>query len=279
VTELDQPSGDRPVSRSPVDPSTQRAFGRPDGVSGSFTGPDHHRDQGEYTPTNQRPEPVLVEAFGPGLGPGSDDADDDATERPGCPSADPGPAEVPVAPAASAPFVVKRKLGVLDVLFGGRLTRVALAVLVVIAVAIGLLGGWVGRKTAEVLEAFTTPRMTLNTTDTDQLPDGQMAKVAAAVADSVVTVQVISESEGAQGSGVVVYGRGYVVTNNHVISQAALGPDKFKMTVIFNDGKQANANLVGRDPETDLAVLKVDNVDRLTVARLVTPTCCASATR
>jgi S1-C subfamily serine protease len=81
-------------------------------------------------------------------------------------------------------------------------------------------------------------------------------------------VQAISDSEGSQGSGVVVDGRGYVVTNNHVISEAALSPGKFNLSVIFNDGKEAKANLVGRDPETDLAVLKVDNVDKLTVARL-----------
>ena len=95
-----------------------------------------------------------------------------------------------------------------------------------------------------------------------------MAKVAAAVGDSVVTVQAISDEEGSQGSGVVVDGRGYIVTNNHVISEAAISPDKFKLRVVFNDGKEAKANLVGRDPETDLAVLKVDNVDKLTVARL-----------
>lgn len=225
-------------------------------------GPDDHRDQGEYTPKNQPPEPVLAEAFGPALAADSDGA---AAEQPDYPPSDPVPAP---APAAAVPPAATSKLGVRDILFGGRLTRVALVVLAVIAIAIGLVGGWVGRKTAEVIEAFTISKMTLDTTDTSQLPDAQMAKVAVAVADSVVTIQAVSDSEGSQGSGVVVDGRGYVVTNNHVISEAALSPDKFKMTVIFNDGKEARANLVGRDPDTDLAVLKVDNVDKLTVARL-----------
>jgi S1-C subfamily serine protease len=269
VTEQDQPIGGnmspRPVSRPPVDPSTQRAFGRPDGVSGAFTGPDPHRDQGDYTPTNQSPEAVLAEAFGPGLAP---DSEVTATEPPSYPMADPAPVPAPTKFAAAAPPVARRKLGVRDILFGGRLTRVALTLLAVIAIAIGLGGGWVGRKTAEVIDAFTTPKMTLSTADTSQLPDGHVAKVAAAVADSVVTVQAMSDSDGSQGSGVVVDGRGYVVTNNHVISEAALSPDKFEISIIFNDGKQAKANLVGRDPETDLAVLKVDNVDKLTVARL-----------
>jgi S1-C subfamily serine protease len=246
-----------------VDSSTQRAFGRPDGVSGAFLAADDHRDQGEYTPTNQSPAPVLAEAFAsaPTNGVG-----DEAAEERKYPSADPGAVGTP--PAVTPAPVAPRKLGVLDILFGRRLTRVALAVLLVLAIALGLVGGWVGRKTAEVLQAFTTSKMTLDTADTEQLPAGQMAKVAAAVADSVVTVQAISESEGSQGSGVVVDGRGYVVTNNHVISEAALSPDKFNLSVIFNDGKEAKANLVGRDPETDLAVLKVDNVDKLTVARL-----------
>ena len=270
MTKQDQPSGGdnmspRPVSRPPVDPSTQRAFGRPDGVSGAFLSPDDHRDQGDYTPTNQAPTPVLADAFGPGLAP---DSDVEVIEQPSYPMADPAPAQTPAAPAAPPPAVAKTKLGVRDILLGGKLTRVALALLAVIAIAIGLVGGWVGRKTAEVIDAFTTPKMTLNTADASQLPQGYMAKVAAAVADSVVTVQAMSDSDGSQGSGVVVDGRGYVVTNNHVISQAALSPDKFQISVIFNDGKQAKANLVGRDPETDVAVLKVDNVDKLTVARL-----------
>jgi S1-C subfamily serine protease len=255
----------RPVSRPQIDQSTQRAFGRPDGVSGAFLGPDDHRDQGEYTPTNQAPESVLAEAFASGS---AADTEGEATEQPGYPMADLAQTQVPATPGAEAAPIAKSKLGVLDILFGGKLTRVALALLAVIAIAIGLMGGWVGRKTAEVIDAFTTPKMTLNTADTSQLPEGYMAKVAAAVEDSVVTVQAMSESDGSQGSGVVVDGRGYVVTNNHVISEAALSPDKFEISVIFNDGKQAKANLVGRDPETDVAVLKVDNVDRLRVARL-----------
>ena len=59
----------RPVTRTPVDPASQRAFGRPEGFAGSFLAEDQIRNQGEYTPTNQAPDPVLAEAFGrPGGG-------------------------------------------------------------------------------------------------------------------------------------------------------------------------------------------------------------------
>jgi S1-C subfamily serine protease len=47
----------------------------------------------------------------------------------------------------------------------------------------------------------------------------------------------MSDSDGSQGSGVVVDGRGFIVTNNHVISEAALSPDKFEISVVFNDDK------------------------------------------
>jgi len=110
--------------------------------------------------------------------------------------------------------------------------------------------------------------VTLETSNAGDLPEGRFAEVAAAVADSVVTIEATSESEGSQGSGVVIDGQGYIVTNNHVISEAAANPSKFTLKVVFNDGKEVKANLVGRDPKTDLAVLKVDNVDNLTVARL-----------
>ena len=290
MTNLDQTGRERleprPISRPPVDPASQRAFGRPKGVQGSFEGLDKVRDQGEFTPTNRAPDPVLAEAFGrphPGVeslqrhptDAGALEAEklaeqpdepDDPWRDPGAPVALGTPAVPQPAPAPAD--VSMGKLGVRDVLFGGRVSYVALAVLAIIALVIGIAGGWVGRKTAEVVEAFTTSKVTLETGNGELPPEGRFAKVAAAVADSVVTVETESDQEGSIGSGVVVDGRGYIVTNNHVISDAANNPSEYKMRVIFNDGKEVPANLVGRDPKTDLAVLKVDNVDNLTVAKL-----------
>ncbi|NVN49590.1 trypsin-like peptidase domain-containing protein [Mycolicibacterium hippocampi] len=273
----------RPVSRPPVDPAAQRAFGRPAGVDGSFTGAGQYRDQGEYTPKDQAPDPVLAQAFGrtPGeslqrhptdagaLDAERDDSADDFDDpwrNPGAAAGLGTPAFVPTAQAA--PTEVPGKLGVRDVIFGRRVSFTALAVLGIVALVIGVAGGLVGRKTAEVVEAFTTSKVTLETSDRPHLPPGRFTEVAAAVADSVVTIEASSDTEGSQGSGVVVDGRGYVVTNNHVISEAATNPSKYKLAVVFNDGTEVPANLVGRDPKTDLAVLKVDNVDNLVVARM-----------
>ena len=54
------------------------------------------------------------------------------------------------------------------------------------------------------------------------------------------------------GSGVIVGTEGYILTNHHVIEQAD------EIEVALNDGRQAKARIVGTDPETDLAVLKVE---------------------
>ncbi|MFB1297697.1 S1C family serine protease [Mycobacterium sp. pW049] len=291
MTNLDETGRERlaprPVSRPPVDPAAQRAFGRPTGVDGSFQGADKYRDQGEFTPKDAPPDPVLAEAFGRPYS-GSDslqrhptdagaleaeragdvDEPDDPWRNPGAPAALGTPAITQTAPAA-APGGPVGKLGVRDVLFGGKVSVVALVILGIFALVIGVVGGVVGRKTAEVVNAFTTSKVTLETSsDGGEEAQGQFAKVAAAVADSVVTIEAASDTEGSQGSGVVVDGRGYIVTNNHVISEAATNPSDFKMSVVFNDGSEVPANLVGRDPKTDLAVLKVDNVDNLSVARM-----------
>jgi serine protease Do len=60
------------------------------------------------------------------------------------------------------------------------------------------------------------------------------------------------EKQQAQGSGFIVDAAGYVVTNNHVIDGAE------EITVTTHDGAKLDAKLVGRDPKTDLALLKVE---------------------
>ena len=54
------------------------------------------------------------------------------------------------------------------------------------------------------------------------------------------------------GSGVIVSEDGYIVTNAHVIEKAA------EITVAFNDGRKSRAKVIGTDPDSDLAVIKVD---------------------
>ena len=59
----------------------------------------------------------------------------------------------------------------------------------------------------------------------------------------------------AAGSGFVVSADGYVVTNNHVVENAT------KVTVVFDDGTEQVAEIVGTDERTDLAVLKIEGED------------------
>ncbi len=54
------------------------------------------------------------------------------------------------------------------------------------------------------------------------------------------------------GSGFVISGDGYIVTNNHVVENAE------KVVAIFSDGTELEAQVVGRDPKTDLALIKVE---------------------
>jgi len=63
------------------------------------------------------------------------------------------------------------------------------------------------------------------------------------------------------GSGVIVTADGYLLTNNHVVEGAS------EIEVLLTDGRQARATLIGTDPESDVALLKIE-LDNLPVIRL-----------
>jgi S1-C subfamily serine protease len=276
----------RPVSRPPVDPAATRAFGRPEGFSGSFLETDQHLGEHEYTPHDQAPDAGLAEAFGRHGGGDSlqrppSDADADADSEHALSDAEADPWRDPnAAPSAGTPAMPKPppvvaagptgKAGVRDVFSGRRVSWTALGLLALGALVIGILGGMLGRYTVDVKPATTSSKVNLETSDNSQEPSSRFAKVAAAVANSVITVRVakVDSDDLSLGSGVVIDPRGYIVTNNHVISEAAQDPPKYKISVVFNDGTEVPASLVGRDRKTDVAVLKVDNVNNLSVAKL-----------
>ena len=82
-----------------------------------------------------------------------------------------------------------------------------------------------------------------------------VSSVASHVLPSVVTISANGASGAGTGSGEVIRSNGYILTNNHVISQAAKGGH---VGVTFSDGTSVDATITGRDPQTDLAVLHVE---------------------
>ncbi|MFJ4107583.1 S1C family serine protease [Oerskovia enterophila] len=96
---------------------------------------------------------------------------------------------------------------------------------------------------------------------TSENPDWQA--VTSAVAPSVVSIQVTTASGGGEGSGVVIDTEGHVLTNNHVVE----GAQGDTVQVTLSDGRLYEAKIVGLDPTTDLAVVKlVDPPSNLTPA-------------
>jgi putative serine protease PepD len=86
-------------------------------------------------------------------------------------------------------------------------------------------------------------------------PTGVPSDLVAAAARAlpgVVSVQVRTGSGGASGSGFVFDDRGHVVTNNHVVSGGG-----GSVSVVGSDGRRLTAEVVGTDPDNDIAVLRV----------------------
>ena len=100
-----------------------------------------------------------------------------------------------------------------------------------------------------------------SSTSGDSAPSEALARVAQEVLPSVVSITVEEANGAVQGSGVIISEDGRILTNNHVVEDAANGGGDLKVT--FSNGDTADASIEGRDPATDLAVIQASDVSGL----------------
>jgi S1-C subfamily serine protease len=142
-----------------------------------------------------------------------------------------------------------------------------------------ILGGVAGGATATLLDGRTPSELVVSpapsalaTAAPVSVPAGvePIVDVAKEMLPAVVTVvnRLPSGQQQSSGSGFVIDARGYVVTNNHVVENARGGGAGASFDVIFSDNRTQKATLVGRDPDTDVAVLQVPASGSLKVAPL-----------
>jgi S1-C subfamily serine protease len=269
------------LNRPQVNPAEAQAFGRPAGVQGAFA--DQQDCVQQRWTTAPPPPDELAAAFGRpsecadqlqrppasnGARPSTDRDSEDGFWPRGAgddPWRNPHAAAVLGPPAVAQdhggdgePLSPGSRLSLAEVLFGGRVSNLALASLAVVAVLIGGVGGLVGRLTADGGTLLHDPGATLaQVQPAIQRPAGSVAAVAGRVLPAVVSLEFRVGDQGGFGSGVVIDNHGYVLTNNHVVAPAASIPQA-TLEAVFSDGTRLPARIVGRDPKTDLAVVKVD---------------------
>jgi putative serine protease PepD len=137
----------------------------------------------------------------------------------------------------------------------------------VLLVAVTGVGGATGAVVAARLgdSATTTASTTTRASTIADSSDTQvLARVAAAVQPSVVSVLVTLPNGTEEGSGVILNSTGNILTNAHVVADAANGT----ITVTFADGSTAKARVIGANTSKDIAVIKAEGVSGLTPATL-----------
>ncbi|WP_328606539.1 trypsin-like peptidase domain-containing protein [Amycolatopsis sp. NBC_00345] len=272
--------GPRPLDRPTVDPAQTAVFGRPRGVDGAFDKLYTPASNGSQNLSLAPPAPEsLAEAFRrpPGAEgvllerPREATGEAAAAEPPlwtddNDPWRDPAAGAVLAGPAVSAedePKPGQRPPGALlslpEVLFGRRVQTKALVLLGVVALLVGAVGGLVGWWVADTGSELTGSATISEAGAAKERPPGSVADIAKRVSPAVVSLEVFKPGadSGEQGSGVMIDPQGYILTNEHVVS-TAVADSTVKVTAIFNDGTRTEAKVVGSDPKSDLAVVKVN---------------------
>ncbi|MEG9250210.1 trypsin-like peptidase domain-containing protein [Arthrobacter sp. Soc17.1.1.1] len=148
--------------------------------------------------------------------------------------------------------------------------RVSLATFAAGILVAGLIGGGVATAGVNAFDDGTTTStsqagsesIVVNNTDDVNTITG----AAVTASPSVVTIAVNGGSGSGSGSGIILDTNGYILTNTHVVTLGGQVSDP-SVEVKLNDGRVFTATVVGTDPLSDLAVIKIDAPD-LTAATL-----------
>jgi S1-C subfamily serine protease len=282
--------GPRPLHRPDIDQGAAAVFGRPSGVDGAFSPQSGQKPTlGELKTAPPAPE-SLASAFGRPEGsadllqrPPADEHGVNGVD-PWDPEAAHDPWRDPSAGAVIGPPAVgpdrdgdesaksKTKpagqlLSLTEVLFGRRVKVSALVMLAVLALVIGGGGGVAAYFLAQQGDQLYSDTTLAEVQPAKERPPGSIADIARRVRPAVVTIEVRTDQGTGIGSGAVIDSKGYIVTNEHVVSLGGAVSQGQKITVVFNDRRRVDARLVGTDPKMDLAVVKVD-ADISTVIQL-----------
>ncbi|TQM38926.1 S1C family serine protease [Pseudonocardia cypriaca] len=150
----------------------------------------------------------------------------------------------------------------------GSSRRGTLIALTLVAMLLsGVIGGVVGHSLAGSGRggSIGVLGLPLPSIDTASAPTTPVEAVAARVLPSVVQLRVDGPTASGEGSAMVLSADGLLLTNNHVVEQAA---ESGTVTAVFQDGATATAAIVGRDPSSDLAVIRAQNMTGLVPVEL-----------
>ena len=133
---------------------------------------------------------------------------------------------------------------------------VAALVAAVLCLGVGyaaITNGWVHVPTSSSMTSISSNQSGSGSAKAKSGEAVDWTAVAKEVSNSVVSIQTATSEGTAKGSGAIVSDKGYIVTNNHVISGAQ------QIQVTLANGTIYSAQVVGTDTTTDLAVIKLDN--------------------
>jgi len=128
-----------------------------------------------------------------------------------------------------------------------------------IAISMALIAGVIGSVVGRTSASLDTKTNLVSTKSTIERKPDSVAGIAARVSPSVVSIEVSKGNNGGSGSGFFLDSNGYILTNNHVISLAATAGASIQVKLA--NGKNYDAELVGRDVSYDLAVIKIAVTD------------------